>query len=428
MRIAPSTAAPTVALPWVVRLRYAMALGQILAASAIDRFLGIDLPLRWIMIPPALMLLTNVWLSRQDDSTKESSLIGWLFMLDALCLTAILMLTGGPNNPFSSLYLVNITLAATILTRPQTLALGALSIFGYGSLFFWYHPIAALEVHHRGEGANLHLYGMWIGFGVASLLVAVFSGKISELLREREHSLLAMQEELARRERLASLATLAAGAAHELNTPLGTIAVAAKELERYATQTARDKAVAEDSRLIRTEVERCREILQRMAVHGAGHSGDVKELVSAEALIGAVKLGVPTLQLTLKDDMTLSVPRRAIEEALAELVKNSRDAGASQVSLSVVARNGSAEFIVEDTGTGIPPETLRHVGEPFFTTKEPGRGMGLGIFLVRTLAEQLCGQFSLESVSGKGTRATLALPVARGEVSNSGRPVRIDCR
>jgi two-component system sensor histidine kinase RegB len=124
-------------------------------------------------------------------------------------------------------------------------------------------------MHHPADGTNLHLIGMWIGFGVAAVLVAVFSGKISELLRQHEDSLLLMQAELARRDRLASLATLAAGAAHELNTPLATIAVVARELELFATNTVQNDAVAEDSRLIRTEVDRCREILWRMSVQGA---------------------------------------------------------------------------------------------------------------------------------------------------------------
>ena len=196
-------------------------------------------------------------------------MVAWAFVLDTLCLTGVLMLTGGPTNPFSLLYLVHITLSASILTKRQTWLLGGLSILCFGMLFRIYRPIPALEMQHHQEGTNLHLIGMWVGFGVATFLVAAFAGKISELLREREDSLLRMQAELSRKDRLASLATLAAGAAHELNTPLGTIAVVAKELERYATQMVHDSALAEDSRLIRTEVDRCREILWRMSVTGA---------------------------------------------------------------------------------------------------------------------------------------------------------------
>jgi len=410
------SAAPRIALPWIIRLRYAMAAGQILTVGIVNTVLHIDLPLGWIVIAPAITVLTNLWLGRSNRSAGEHRSIAGIFVLDTLCLTFVLMLTGGPNNPFSLLYLVHITLSATILTRKQTWALGALSTACFGSLFAWYRPIAALEMHHQGDGINLHLTGMWVGFGVASLLVAMFAGKISELLRDREESLLRMQEELARKDRLASLVTLSAGAAHELNTPLGTIAIAAKELERYATTTVRDNAIAEDSRLIRTEVERCREILQRMSASGAEPAGEALVPVAATDLAHAVGSRFPRVQLDLEacPAVTVTVPRHAVEQAIEAMVKNAIDASGDTelVSLSILPAHRAVRFVVVDRGTGMPQETLRHAGEPFFTTKEPGRGMGLGIFLVRTLAERLGGQFQLESVEGHGTKATLFLPTA----------------
>ena len=189
----------------------------------------------------------------------------------------------------SDLYLVHITLAATILTHRQTWLLGGLSTLCFGVLFWKYRPIPALEVHHPNDGSNLHLLGMWAGFAVAAVLVAMFSARISELLREREASLLRMQEELAKKDRLASLVTLAAGAAHELGTPLSTIAVVARELERYATLTAPTPAVADDSRLIRTEVDRCRAILQRLSIEGAEPAGEALTPVAIADLIAAVQ-------------------------------------------------------------------------------------------------------------------------------------------
>lgn len=416
---APSVA-PRIALPWIVRLRYAMAAGQLLTVWIVDRLLGIDLPLRWIAVMPSITVLTNLWFARTKGHAGEQRLIAGVFVLDTLCLTAILMLSGGPNNPFSLLYLVNITLSATILTRRQTWALGALSTACFGLLFLWYRPIAALEMHQHGEGLNLHLAGMWAGFAVASLLVAMFAGKISELLRDREESLLHMQEELARKDRLASLVTLAAGAAHELNTPLGTIAIAAKELERYATQTMRDPAVADDSRLIRTEVDRCREILRRMSANGAEPAGEALISVTARSLGQAAAARFPGVSVDVDEgaDAALVVPRYAVEQALEALLKNALDASRrpEDVSLAIRSQDGAMEFLIVDQGSGMSEEMLRHAGEPFFTTKEPGKGMGLGIFLVRTLAERLGGRFTLESVAGQGTRASLKLPVAAKEM------------
>jgi two-component system sensor histidine kinase RegB len=412
-----STAAPRVALPWIVRLRYAMATGQIVTAILVNSVLQIDLPLRWILIAPLLVILSNLWLARRPRSA-ESALIAWMFVLDTLGLTSVLLLTGGPTNPFTLLYLVHITLSATILNQRQTWGIGGLALLCFGLLFWRYRPIAALEMHHLGTGVNLHLIGMWAAFAVASLLVAMFSGKISSLLRQNEESLLRMQEELARKDRLASLVTLAAGAAHELSTPLGTIAVVAKDLERYATASLHDSAVAEDSRLIRTEVDRCSAILQRLSIDGAEPAGEAFEDVGAEALLASVRnlLVHDSLLIEVSEEgrkATLNAPRHAVEQALVALAKNAIEAspaGAS-VRLSASKDRSVVRFEVRDQGSGMSQETLRHAGEPFFTTKEPGKGMGLGIFLVRTLADRLGGRLSFQSEVGSGTSAVLELPV-----------------
>jgi two-component system sensor histidine kinase RegB len=399
-----------------------MAFGQVVTALVVDRVLHIDLPLGWICIAPLLVVLSNVWLATRataPDGPAESTL-GWVFVLDTLCLTAVLMLTGGPYNPFSLLYLVHITLSAAILNRRQTWVLGVLACLCFALLFRIYRPIQALEMHHPDDGINLHLTGMWVGFAVASLLVTMFSGKISELLREREESLLRMQEELARKDRLASLVTLAAGAAHELSTPLGTIAVVAKELEHYATRTVRDSAVAEDSRLIRTEVDRCRQILHRMSIDGAEPAGEPLEAVRVGVLLDGVSGSLPSasaLQIEASAEdraAVLFVPLHAIEQAIIALVKNGIEASpaGSPVRLSVLRSVGSVRFVVKDCGSGMSRDSLRHAGEPFFTTKEPGKGMGLGIFLVRTVADRVGGRLTLESSLGAGTSAALELPLA----------------
>jgi two-component system sensor histidine kinase RegB len=261
---------------------------------------------------------------------------------------------------------------------------------------------------------NLHLIGMWIGFAAAAFLVAMFSAKISELLREREASLLHMQEELAKKDRLASLVTLAAGAAHELGTPLGTIALVARELERYSTITSPIPAVAEDSRLIRTEVDRCRAILERLSIEGAEPAGEALTSTSVEELLGVVRARFNGVAIDADPGLPpLVIPRHAVEQALIALIKNAIEASPqdAQVVLKVARIADAVQFIVTDRGHGMSSETLRHVGEPFFTTKTPGKGMGLGTFLVRTLAERLGGSLRYESVEGQGTTAYFELPV-----------------
>jgi two-component system sensor histidine kinase RegB len=426
-------AVPQVALPWIVRLRYAMAAGQITTVLFVRYALKIDLPLESIAVGPALVAASNLLLAarvaRPDAPRKVGSttLVAWAFVLDTLCLTGVLTLTGGPTNPFSLLYLVQITLSATILTKPWTRLLGALSSLCFGLLFWKYRPIPLLEMHHPADATNLHLIGMWISFSVAAFLIAMFSGKISELLRQREDSLLRMEGELAKKDRLASLVTLAAGAAHELNTPLGTIAVVAKELERVATNALNNSSIAEDTRLIRAEVDRCREILWRMSVQGAEPAAEVPERVDAGELLAQIcrdSQQASRLKIDLEDPPALQVftiPRRSVQQALIPLVKNALEASArdSLVRISALQVGEVLRFVVVDRGAGMSPEVLRRIGEPFFTTKEPGKGMGLGVFLVRTLAEQLGGSLTFESSVDGGTSAILELPVAMERVRAS---------
>jgi two-component system sensor histidine kinase RegB len=260
---------------------------------------------------------------------------------------------------------------------------------------------------------------MWIAFVAAALLVTVFIGKVSEALREREHEVLLLQSQLASQERLTSVATLAAGAAHELATPLATIAVASRDVEYHATEVSRDPELAEDARLIRSEVERCRSILQQMSARGAEQPGEAPARVELAGLLENVRCELPLpgrerVKVVLTGDPGAAVlPAAAARQALTALVRNALDAAseAQPVTLGVVRNAESLEFVVTDTGCGMSRETLNRVAEPFFTTKAPGSGIGLGTYLVRVFAEQLGGRLAFESEPGKGTRALLQLPL-----------------
>ena len=260
---------------------------------------------------------------------------------------------------------------------------------------------------------------MWIAFVAAALLVTVFIGKVSEALRRREHEVLELQDQLARHDRLASIATLAAGAAHELGTPLATIAVASRDVELHAIEISSDPELAKDARLIRSEVERCRSILQRMSARGAEQPAELPCRVELNGLLDEVRLGFAPadrerIRLHVKGAPGAAVlPAAAARQALAALVCNALDAAgqAQPVTLGVDLEGDLLEFVVEDSGCGMSQETLNRIAEPFFTTKAASGGMGLGTYLVRVFVEQLGGRLAFESERGKGTRAVLELPL-----------------
>ena len=411
--------APSLALPWVSKLRYGLLAGQSALILTTHFVFGVKLPILWLALPLGVAAVSNLMLQRFSGAFSDRRGLGILLTLDTLCLTALLSLTGGPANPFTLLYLVQITLSAVILSKEWTWALGGLSVACFGFLFPVHMVVPVFEAHHTSQGFSVHLAGMWIAFAAASLVITVFIGKVSEALRRREQETLSLRDQAARDERLASIVTLAAGAAHELGTPLSTIAVATKDLELYATNVLGNREMADEARLIRSEVDRCRRILEQMSARGAQPLGETPVPLGLGEALGSVKQGFapPERELVQTevagDRREVVLPPDATLQALTALVRNALDAsdGSQAVRLSAECVAGKLRFTVQDSGCGMPRATLDRVAEPFFTTKPPGRGMGLGTFLVRAYAESLNGSLEFESDAGAGTKAILELPL-----------------
>jgi two-component system, sensor histidine kinase RegB len=415
---------------WLVKLRWGAIAGQIVTIVGAWQLLGLSLALTPLAAIIAVELASNVACSaivargaRSGRAVRESW-IGGVMVLDVVLLTAMLASTGGPFNPFSFLYLVEIALAALILRPRWTWTLVAVSLIGSGALFILPAGEFLAGMSHA-DHMLWHQRGMWVAFGVAATFIVYFLMRVRRDLEGRERDLAEAQRRAHQQERMASLATLAAGAAHELATPLGTIAVAARELERLLAK-AGDEGAQEDVRLIRAQVDRCRAILDGMAADAGQTAGEqTRDLPLGELLSAAVEGLRPEPKIELRvdglDGRRVCVPPRALAQAVKSLVKNAQDASppGAVVELSAAvekkAGNGAERACIEvrDRGAGMSPDVLARAGEPFFTTKPPGKGMGLGLFLTRTLVERLGGEFSLAS-TGEGTRARVSLPLSSG--------------
>jgi two-component system sensor histidine kinase RegB len=317
---------------------------------------------------------------------------------------------------------VQIALATVLLHARWPWILTGLSFIGFGILLAAHRPLAIPEDNRA--------VGVWVALGVASAFVVHFLLRITAALAEREAELTQARGLAARQERLASLATMAAGAAHELSTPLGTVALAAKELERALAKIDDPKGpdLADDARLIREQVGRCRAILEQMQ-QGAGTVGESLAPCTVKELLDETMVGIreaPTVHRDVPPDLakeSLRLPPRAVSQALRSLVTNAQDASPPGATVVVSVRQHGAELsiAIRDRGQGIPADVMARLGEPFFTTKAPGRGMGLGLFLARAVIEGVGGALEIDSEPGQGTEVLVHLPTDVSPPRASGR-------
>ena len=256
-----------------------------------------------------------------------------------------------------------------------------------------------------------HLVGMWVAFIIVGPVVAYAVERLRRAVTSAENELAESRLQQARAEKLSALATLSAGAAHELSTPLGTIAIAAGELERKGL----NPEVTEDAQLIRREIERCSNILSQLAVDVGAGMGENSQLVGVGELIGGFRGSGADFTTEASPEIlgkSIPLPRLLISQAFRGLLKNARQASSESETVVLRALDTPTDLIleVEDRGTGMSEEVQDRAGEPFFTSKPPGEGMGLGIFFARSVIEQIGGQMEIISVFGEGTRVRVLLP------------------
>jgi two-component system sensor histidine kinase RegB len=283
-------------------------------------------------------------------------------------------------------------------------------------LLVWHLPLPQAG-HVHGTDFGIHVLGMWLGFVLSAGLIAGFAVKMSASLRERERALASLREQALRQERVVALGTLATGAAHELGTPLATMAVLVKDI-------APGEGVSADRLgILRTQIARCKEILASLSAS----AGQVRAESGQSLALDAWLRELMEKWLTLRPGVnarqhfagTQPPPRVVAELTLAQAITNilNNAADASPDSVEINARWSADELVLEiaDRGAGLAPEVQANPGEPFLTTKSDG--LGLGLFLAYTTFSRFGGDVRLMPRDGGGTLCRLTLPLATLKVT-----------
>ena len=418
-----------VRLDTILRLRWLAALGQLAAIFIVVQGLEFDLPVIPCLAVVGLSALLNLALQIAFDPMQrlEPIYAAALLALNIAELAALLFFTGGLENPFSFLFLAPVLISATVLPIRLTIALGILAVACTSVLVFFHLPLP----WDNDEPLMLppvYLFGVWLSILVAIGVTSLYAFQVAEEARKLSDALAATELVLTREQHLTQLDGLAAAAAHELGTPLSTIFLISRELERTAPD---DSPFAGDLKTLCEQAQRCRDILAKIAQLSA--TGAPFDRMPLSTLIEEVVAPHRDFGVTIKVRIAVAGTREpvgtrnpAILYGVGNILENAVDFARTTVEVNAWWNTETVEIVISDDGPGIAPDILKRIGEPYLSRRrnaeeiQPGHsGLGLGVFIARTLLERTGAKvsFTNRTFPDHGAVVQIAWPRTRFETS-----------
>lgn len=395
--------------------------GQLITVVIVHFGLAMPLPLLPILSTIAMLATVNLYTGRRLQQAQHGRVVSDQFLaaqltIDVMALAVLLYFSGGAFNPFVSLFLLPLAIASAILPIGYTVSLVILTVFLYANLMIDNIPLPPAPVVLE-EIVSLHIFGMWINFVISASLIAGFISYLSSKIRAFDFQLARTRESQLRQEQILALGTLAAGTAHELGTPLSTIAVLAAELEDQLAVTSSTE-IQEDFVLLRQQVGQCKQILGGMLQKVELAKTQPFSLISAAQLVANVlekfQLLRPMVVVKVPNIIHHSSPLVAcdatLEQAILNLLNNAADASSEYVELRLSYTNQKVIIDICDKGLGFPQEILTLKGSEFISSKGE-HGMGIGLFLANATLERLGGDVVFLPREGGGVIARVILPI-----------------
>ena len=416
-----------VRLDTLVRLRWLAVFGQLAAVLVVHFGLEFELPVWPCLAVIAVAALANVALRVRFAKTQwlEPDRAAWLFGFDVAELAVLLFLTGGLENPFSFLLLGPVLISATALPPRMTMLIGVFAVLCATVLIFYHQPLP-WDSERRLVLPEDYVVAVWLSILLAIGYIGVYTWQIAEEARQLSDALAATELVWAREQHLSQLDGLAAAAAHELGTPLSTITVVVREIERALEPNS---PYAEDVKLLREQAQRCREILAKITELPAGEMFDRMPLAALieEAVAPHRNFGV-AIGVTLPPDRTtepVGARNPTIRYGLGNLIENAVDFANQRVEILAQWTAEEVSITISDDGPGFAPEVVDRIGAPYVTHRRPGTrgpqddedvfGLGLGFFIAKTLLERSGARLALENQMPPLHGATVTVTWSRAD-------------
>ncbi len=425
-------------LRWLFVLRNLMIIGEGLIIFI--SLYGLDIPLREVPLWAILTLLSVFnWWTWLRLSSREPISENELFIqlsCDVLAITAILYFTGGATNPIAWFFLLPLIIAATVLPQEYTWYMVMFTTGCYTMLMAYYQPLPDIQPFDDGlpkdhglraihdmhstmsrHELDLHVFGMWFGFVFSAVMVAYFVVEMAKNLRARERSLAEAREQSLRNERVVALGTLAAGAAHEMGTPLGTMAILIGEIESEC-DPVEENELATKMRILKEQVSRCKQALSVMSATAGeirAESGHLMPLTTyLDDVVRSWKQQLHGAKLDYRKAGPEPIPdflaEQTLTHALVNILNNAAEVSTEGLSLHVRWDYRVVTLRILDTGPGIPPDISRQLGKEPISTKD--NGLGVGLFLAFSTIHRLGGEIEMTARERHlGTCTRIELPV-----------------
>lgn len=388
------------------------------AASVLGAWLSGWFALEWmpllltLSVSAGISLLSLLRLLRDWPVTDVE--YGAQLLFDILVHSVLLYYAGGPANPFASYFLVPLTIAAATLSWVYTAFLASVAMVAYSLLLFWYHPLSLFEMPVRDSQIDIRVIGMWLNFAMSAGLITLFVVHMAQALRKHADRLAERREQSMRDAQLLGIASVAAGAAHELSTPLSTMSVLLKDLRADYT----DPQIQEDLELLQEQVRQCKESLQQMVRSAEFNRNQPHNRQPADewlkGLLERWQLMRPEVSWQMKPmpqgpaPLVQSSPE--LGQSILNLLNNAADACPDNISVELEWNAQRLRLCIRDHGPGVPLHIAEQLGTAFVTTKGK-KGFGLGLFLSQAAVERIGGSVKLFNQDGGGTLTQVILPV-----------------